>query len=100
MSLDTSTFFAILAMMVATISTRMGGLLLVRYTNPGPRMKKALSSVPPAVLMAVVTPTALSTGTAESIACLITAVAALRLSLLPAAFTGVATVAILRSIGL
>ena len=54
MSLDASTFFAIVTMMVATVSTRMGGLLLVRYTNPGPRMKKALASVPPGVLMAVV----------------------------------------------
>lgn len=99
MSLEPSTLFAILAMMVATVATRMGGLLLVSHTNLGPRAKKALSSVPPAVLMAVVTPTAFSSGTAESIACLVTAIAALRLSLLPAAFAGVATVAVLRSFG-
>lgn len=99
MSLEPSTLFAILAMMVATVATRMGGLLLVSHTNLGPSAKKALSSVPPAVLMAVVTPTAFSSGTAESIACLVTAVAALRLSLLPAAFAGVATVAVLRSFG-
>ncbi|MNE47030.1 Branched-chain amino acid transport protein (AzlD) [compost metagenome] len=100
MTLDAATLFTILAMMVATIATRMGGLLLVSHVNLGPRAKKALSSVPPAVLMAVVTPNALSSGTAESIACAITALAALRLSLLPAAFTGVATVAVLRSLGL
>jgi uncharacterized membrane protein len=99
MSLEPSTLIAILAMMVATVATRMGGLLLISHTNLGPRAKKALSSVPPAVLMAVVTPTAFSSGTAESIACLVTAVAALRLSLLPAAFAGVATVAVLRSFG-
>lgn len=99
MSLEPSTLFAILAMMVATVATRMGGLLLVSHTNLGPRAKKTLSSVPPAVLMAVVTPTAFSSGTAESIACLVTAIAALRLSLLPATFVGVATVAVLRSFG-
>lgn len=56
--------------------------------------------VPPAVLMAVVTPTALASGLAETIACALTAIAALRLSLLPAAALGVAAVALLRGIGL
>ncbi|WP_320199392.1 AzlD family protein [Agrobacterium sp. rho-13.3] len=100
MTLDANTLFAILAMAAATIATRMGGLLLVRYVEFTGRTKKALTAVPPAVLMAVVTPTAISTGIAETIACGVTALAATRLSLLPAAATGVVTVAVLRGIGL
>ena len=100
MSVDPATLLAILAMTVATIATRFGGLLLVRHLALGPRARKALNAVPPAVLMAVVTPTALSSGTAETIACAVTALAAFRLPLLPAACAGVATVAVLRGIGL
>nr|WP_272953637.1 AzlD domain-containing protein [Rhizobium skierniewicense] len=92
--------FVILAMAAATIATRMGGLLLLRYVEFIGRTKKALTAVPPAVLMAVVTPTAISTGLAESVACAVTALAATRLSLLPAAATGVVTVAVLRETGL
>jgi uncharacterized membrane protein len=49
--------------------------------------------------MAVVTPTALASGPAETLACLVTALAALRLPLLPAAGAGVAVVALLRAVG-
>ena len=100
MTLDWNTLLTILAMMVATVATRFGGLILVSYMELTPRMKKALGAVPPAVLMAVVTPTALTSGVAETIACAVTAIAALRLSLLPAACAGVVTVATLRGIGL
>ncbi|MFK0383367.1 AzlD family protein [Agrobacterium sp. NPDC090273] len=100
MTLDWNTLLTILAMMVATVATRFGGLILVSYMELTPRMKKALGAVPPAVLMAVVTPTALTSGIAETIACAVTAITALRLSLLPAACAGVVTVAILRGIGL
>lgn len=100
MTLDPNTFFTILAMMAATVATRLGGLLLVNHFNLTPRLKKALGVVPPAVLMAVVTPTAFASGPAETMACAITAVAALRLSLLPAAGLGILSVALLRGIGL
>ena len=100
MTLDWNTLLTILAMMVATVATRFGGLILFSYMELTPRMKKALGAVPPAVLMAVVTPTALTSGVAETIACAVTAIAALRLSLLPAACAGMVTVAILRGIGL
>lgn len=100
MSLDTNTLLAILAMMIATVATRLGGLLLVRHLELGPRARKALNAVPPAVLMAVVTPTALASGVAETIACAVTALAALRLPLLPAALAGVLTAAVLRGAGL
>lgn len=100
MTLDWNTLLTILAMMAATVATRFGGLMLVSYMDMTPRMKRALGAVPPAVLMAVVTPTALTGGLAETIACAVTAIAALRLPLLPAACAGVVTVAVLRGIGL
>ncbi|MGG2476066.1 AzlD family protein, partial [Rhizobium sp. BR5] len=67
MTLDANTLLTILAMMAATVATRLGGLLLVDHFTLTPRLKKALSVVPPAVLMAVVTPTALASGLAETI---------------------------------
>ncbi|CAH0340203.1 AzlD domain-containing protein [Rhizobium sp. CECT 9324] len=99
MSLDLTTLAAIVAMMVATVFTRLAGSLLVRRLDLGDRAQKALGVVPPAVLMAVVTPTALAAGWAETVACAVTAVAALRLPLLPAATAGVLTVALLRWLG-
>lgn len=100
MTLDPATFAAILAMMAATVFTRLLGALLVNRFDLSPRVEKALTAVPPAVLMAVVTPTAIATGLAETIACAVTALAALRLSLLAAATAGVVTVALLRAAGL
>jgi len=100
MSLDFSTLAAILAMAVATIATRLAGLLVLRFTVLSPRTRLILDAIPPAVLAAVVTPTALATGLAETIACVVTALAALRLPMLAAAAIGVVAVAILRHAGL
>jgi uncharacterized membrane protein len=100
MSLDPATLLAIVAMTAATVFTRLSGAFLMRRFSLGEKAERALTTVPPAVLMAVVTPTALATGVAETLACAVTALAALRLSLLPSAAAGVATVAILRAIGL
>jgi uncharacterized membrane protein len=100
MSIDPTTLAAILAMMAATVFTRLSGAFLVRRFTLGEKAEKALGVVPPAVLMAVVAPTAFATGIAETMACAITALAALRLPLLPAAGAGVLTVAVLRFLGL
>lgn len=99
MNLDPATLAAIVAMMVATVFTRLAGSFLVRRFTLGEKAEKALGVVPPAVLMAVVAPTALAAGWAETVACLVTAFAALRLPLLPAAGAGVLTVALLRWLG-
>ncbi|KQO75346.1 AzlD domain-containing protein [Rhizobium sp. Leaf262] len=99
MSVDVDTLLAIFAMAIATLVTRVGGLVLVRHVQMTERGKRVLNAVPPAVLMAVVAPTALASGLAETIACAATAFAATRLSLLPAATIGVVTVAALRGIG-
>lgn len=100
MTLTLSTLIAILAMAAATIFTRVSGLFLIQRVKLSNRARRALEAIPPAVLMAVVAPTALMTGMAETIACAVTAFAALRLPLLVATISGVACVALLRMAGL
>jgi uncharacterized membrane protein len=100
MALDLDTLLAILAMAAATILTRVSGIFLLRYLSIGEETREALDAIPPAVLMAVIAPTALATGWAETIACAVTALAALRLPLLPSVVAGVGTVVMLRMAGL
>lgn len=100
MSLNLATLLAILAMATATVLTRLAGLVVLKFTTLSARARRILDAIPPAVMVAVVTPAALATGLAESIACAVTALAALRLPLLAAATAGVATVAFLRLAGL
>lgn len=100
MTLEFSTLLAILAMAAATILTRVSGLVLIQHVKLSHRARQALEAIPPAVLMAVVAPTALATGIAETVACVITALAALRLPLLAATAVGVVCVALLRAVGL
>ncbi|WP_104665832.1 AzlD family protein [Ensifer adhaerens] len=96
MTVDLNTLLAIVAMAVATIATRIGGLVLIRYVTIGENQKRALEAIPPAVLMAVIAPTAFVTGPAETIAAAATAVAAMRLPLLASVAIGVVSVALLR----
>ena len=101
MTLDLHTLLAILAMAAATILTRVSGLILLRHVSlGGGGRRKAIESIPPAVLMAVVAPTAFATGIAESVACAVTALAALRLPMLVSVALGVVCVAAMRAIGL
>lgn len=100
MSLDPQTFLAIIAMAVATALTRVSGVFLLRYLSIGEHTREALDAIPPAVLMAVIAPTALATGWAETIACAVTALAALRLPLLVCVIIGVVTVVAFRALGL
>lgn len=96
MTVDPNTLLAIVAMAIATIATRIGGLVLIRFVTIGETQRRALEAIPPAVLMAVIAPTALVTGPAETIAAVVTALVAMRLPLLAAVVAGVVTVAILR----
>ena len=92
-TLHWSWLVVILGMAVATYATRISGLLLMRGVVVKGRMKAALDAMPPSVLMAVITPTVLMTGKAETIAAIITAMAAmLRLPLLATIVIGVASV--------
>jgi uncharacterized membrane protein len=98
MTLDPATLLAILAMAAATIATRVAGLVLYRFVTLGPRQTQAMQAIPPAVLMAVIAPTALATGPAETIAATVTALAAMRLPLLWSVFLGVSMVAVMRAL--
>ncbi|TCN30900.1 AzlD family protein [Sinorhizobium americanum] len=98
MTLDPDTLLAIIAMAAATVLTRIAGLLVIRFVAIGPQQKRALEAIPPAVLMAVIAPTALVTGPAETLATVATALAAMRLPLLAAVAIGVFVVAIARAL--
>jgi uncharacterized membrane protein len=98
MSVEPITLAAILAMAAVTYLTRIAGLLVADRLVLSGRAKAAFEAIPPAVLMAVIAPTALATGWAETIAASITMAAATRLPLLGTVALGVATVVILRAI--
>ena len=100
MSLDPATMLAIICMAFATILTRVSGAFLVRYLTISDSTRIALDAIPPAVLMAVIAPTAFATGWAETMAAAVTALAATRLPLLACVILGVATVVIGRAMGL
>ena len=97
MNLDTTTLIAILAMAVVTYLTRIAGLFVADRLVLTGRAKAAFDAIPPAVLVAVIAPTALTTGWAEAIAAAITAVAAFRLPLLATVAVGVVSVVALRN---
>lgn len=95
---QSAALFAILGMAAATYATRIAGLWLVRRLQVRGRAKAALDAVPPAILMAVIAPQAVTGGIAESLAAVVTVLAALRLPLIVAVATGIATVVALRAL--
>lgn len=96
MSVDTTTLLAVLAMAIVTYFTRVAGLLVADRLALTGRAKAAFDAIPPAVLVAVIAPTALTTGWAEAIAAAITAIVAFRLPLLATIIVGVVSVVLLR----
>ncbi|MEE1610001.1 AzlD family protein [Microvirga sp. CF3016] len=98
MSLDTTTLLAVLAMAVVTYLTRIAGLFVADRLVLTGRAKAAFDAIPPAVLVAVIAPTALTSGWAEAVATAITAAAALRLPLLGTVAVGVVSVVVLRNL--
>lgn len=98
MSIDTTTLAAILAMAAVTYLTRIAGLFVAGRLAPQGRAKTAFDAIPPAVLVAVIAPTALATGWAESLAAIVTIVAAARLPILATVAVGVIAVVAFRAI--
>ena len=95
----TATILAILGMALATYATRASGLYLMRGVVVRGRLKASLDALPPAILMAVIAPTILTTGLAESIAAILTAVVAfMRAPLVVTVLTGVISVVLLRMV--
>ena len=100
MTFDPQTVAAILAMALVTYATRIAGIFIGHRLELSGRAKAAFDAIPPAVLMAVIAPVALATGAAESLAALLTAVAATRLPLLASIAVGVVSVVALRHLGM
>ena len=98
MSLDPATLVAILAMAVITYLTRIAGIFVAGRLALRGRAKAAFDAIPPAVLVAVIAPMALATGWRETLAALLTAIAATRRPLLATIATGVLAVVALRAL--
>lgn len=98
MRFDAATVLAILGMAVITYATRVAGLLLAGRLALSGRARTAFEAIPAAVLVALIAPAILTTGPAETIAALVTCVAAMRLPLLATIAIGVATVVLLRTV--
>ncbi len=98
MTLDSQTLLAILGMAIATYATRLAGLALAGRLQLSPRAQAAFDAIPPAVLVAVIAPSALATGWPETAAALLAALAATRLPLLGVVAVGVAAVVALRAL--
>jgi len=95
MSLDPATLVAILAI---TYLTRIAGIFVAGRLALRGRAQVAFDAIPPAVLVAVIAPMALATGWRETLAALLTAIAATRLPLLATIATGVLAVVALRAL--
>ena len=98
MTLDPTTFAAILAMAAVTYLTRIAGLFVADRLVLTGRAKAAFDAIPPAVLMSVIAPAALATGWRETLAAAVTMIAATRLPLLGTIAVGVAAVVALRAL--
>ncbi|MGQ3284833.1 AzlD family protein, partial [Bosea sp. (in: a-proteobacteria)] len=68
MTLDPHNLLAILGMAIATYATRLAGLALAGRLQLSPRAQAAFDAIPPAVLVAVIAPSALATGWPETAA--------------------------------
>jgi uncharacterized membrane protein len=96
MRVDVATLATWIGMMVVTYASRAGGYWLVRRFAVGGRLKASLEAVPLAVLTALIAPTVLATGPAETLAAVVTLLLAWRLPILAAILGGVAAVVLLR----
>jgi uncharacterized membrane protein len=99
MQIDLMTLLVIFGMASVTYATRVGGVLLMSRFTLSQRMKAWLCHIPGTVLVSIVAPTVITSGPAEALAALATALVALRTgNLLLAMMVGVGTVWGLRSL--
>ena len=99
LAFDPRVVAAIVVMAVITYATRIAGLFIAgRLSILTGSLRDAFDAIPPAVLIAVIAPTALGTGLAETGAVIVTAIAATRLPLLATIATGVVAVVLLRMV--
>jgi uncharacterized membrane protein len=95
---DLATLATWFGMMAVTYASRAGGYWLIRRFAVGGRLKAGLEAVPLAVLTALIAPTVLATGPAETLAAIATLLLAWRLPILAAILGGVAAVVLLRGL--
>lgn len=89
----------LLAVTLASFACRAGGFWLMRFVNVTPRVQAALKAAPLAVMVGIIVPAAVRGGTAEWLGLAIaTIVMRLTRRDLVAALSGVATVAVCRSV--
>ncbi len=92
------TLLTILGMAAAAYATRAGGLWLMRFVTPSPRVEAWLQHLPGAVLVALIAPAILAAGVIGAVGALATALVAVRTkNLLLAMLVGVGLVWALRS---
>ena len=96
MSGEIATFLAIAGMALVTYATRGLGPWMIARLAPGPRALAALEALPAAILTALVAPSVLATGPAESLAAIVTIIVALRLPIIATMAIGVGCVGLLR----
>lgn len=98
MRVDPTVLAAFAAMAAATYFTRVAGFWLVRRVRLSGPLAGALGAMPGAILVALIAPTVLSTGPAESLATLVTLALAWRLPPIAAIVGGVVAVVALRAL--
>lgn len=96
MTIDPLSLLTIIGMAIATYITRIAGVFIGGRLHLSGRAAAAFDAIPPAVLMAVIAPIVFATGWRETVAALITALAATRLPLLASVVIGVASIVLLR----
>lgn len=97
-AIEITSFWTIFLMGLSTYITRVAGLLVLRYLSLGGLMEETLKAVPPAIFMSIIAPVAFMSGVAETLAAAITAVVAMRFSMLPSICVGVFSCAMLRMV--
>ncbi|HET9921478.1 MAG TPA: AzlD domain-containing protein [Ktedonobacteraceae bacterium] len=99
MQISLPALLAILGMACITYLTRISGLALMSRVTLSKRVEAWLGYIPGAVLVAIIAPTVLTSGPAEALAALATALAAIRTrNFLLAMLVGVGVVWILRTL--
>ena len=96
MRLAGTTLLAIVLMGLVTYLTRIAGLFIAERFRLEGRAKAAFDAIPVSVLTAVIAPALLTSTVAESLAGVVTILAAFRLPLLGTVIVGVAAVVVLR----
>jgi len=96
MRLDGTTVLTIVLMGLVTYLTRIAGLFIAGRLSLEGRAKAAFDAIPVSVLTAVIAPTLLTSSVPETLAGVVTILAAFRLPLLGTVAIGVASVILLR----